>query len=94
MHRGGRPRGVVTQVTSGRGVARMGRGLHGAWPAAASLPHPQPQRPPDPRESDPSAQRSWDPPSNLRTWPWRHCRHCSTSVLPPHTWRGPEVRHP
>lgn len=75
-------------------VAWMGSGLDGAWPAVASLPHPQPQRPPDPRESDPSAQRSWDPPSDFRTWPWRHCRYCSASVSPPRTWRGPEVRRP
>lgn len=72
----------------------MGRGLGEAGLAAESRPHPQLQRPQDPRESDPSVRRSRDPPVDTRTRPWRHCRHCSASVSSPRTWPGPEVRLP
>lgn len=55
----GRPRGVVTQVTSGRGVALARRGVaclgRGLWPRP--LPHPQPQLPPD-RGSPTRVQRA------------------------------------
>lgn len=72
----------------------MGRGPGEAGPAFESRPHPQPQRPPDVRESHPSARQIPDPPLDVRTRPWRYCRHCSSSASQPHTWRGAEVRHP
>lgn len=73
--------------------------LDGAWPgrgvACGRVPPPSSApvaarpagvRPECAAEPGPSLQ--------LSDRPWRHCRHCSASVSPPHTWRGPEVRRP
>lgn len=85
-----------TEVTQGKGAWP---GWGGAWARRGLRASPAPTLSPSLRQSSGSPTRArarWSPdhPSDTRTWPWRHCRHCCASVLPPRTWRGSEVRRP